>query len=76
MTYYLYFSYYDAYMNNVGFDMFPSVMGEITPDWVVENLVISAPSETVVAVVSLDTNPPTHTPIWLEFFGVSELSGY
>jgi len=70
MNYYLYFSYYDKRMAYVGFDVIPSSLGFVTPEWVMDNVVVSAPSESAVAVVSLDTVPPSTTPMWLEIVGM------
>ena len=70
MAQYLYFSYYDALYNCVGFNIEPSPVDNPTPDWVSRNIIVTAPVESVVAVVSLDTVPPSLLPVWIEFYGM------
>lgn len=68
MAQYLYFSYYDALNNCVGYNIEPSPVENPTPDWVSRNVIVEAPAECIVAVVSLDTVPPSNEPDWLEIY--------
>jgi hypothetical protein len=75
MNRYLYFSYYDALNQCIGFNVIPSPIPDPTPIWVSENVVVTAPSVSVLAVVALDTNPPSAEPVWIEFYVMENADG-
>ena len=75
MNRYLYFSYYDVLNRCIGFNVIPSPCPDPTTMCVSENIVVTAPSASVLAVVSFDTNPPSEEPVWIEFYAMGATDG-